>query len=131
MNITRETLDIQSRVSAINNAIAQLDAEILEIKIETPIKGAIIYRMIKCGKPKCDCKIGPAYYHGPYPHLEWIEDGKVKTKYLNKKIFDQYKEQLDASKRLKALLAKRESLAKQRAAIEKKLKKHLRQVSGM
>lgn len=126
-----EAIDIQIHINQINMEIEELDSIIAGIKIEMPLKGAIIYRYIKCGKPKCDCKRGTMYYHGPYPHLEWIEDGKVKTKYLNKQVLQTYEDELAKNKKVKELFKKRSEFEKERTTLEKIIKKYLRQNPAM
>lgn len=68
------------------------------IIIEFEVKGYLVLKLIKCGKSYCRCTKG-GDLHGPYPHLQWWENGKIKTKYLNKKIYPKYKEQLDNTKK--------------------------------
>lgn len=68
------------------------------LEFPNPLRGAIVYKWICCGKPGCRCVL-EGRLHGPYPHLQWWENGKLKTKYLNKKIVDKVREKLEESKK--------------------------------
>lgn len=41
------------------------------------LKGTLLQRMMKCGKPNCACRRDPAKRHGPY--FEWTYKAKGKT----------------------------------------------------
>lgn len=74
------------------------------------LHGSIRMKKIKCGKKNCRCfddveKFG----HGPYPHLQWWEDGKIKTRYLNKKKFPVYSKILNNQIMIKTLEEKIEN----------------------
>ena len=68
------------------------------------LHGSIRMKKIKCGKENCKCANGVEQYgHGPYPHLQWWEDGKIKTRYLNKKKQPVYEKILRYQSMIKAL----------------------------
>lgn len=67
------------------------------------LHGSIRDKKIKCGKKNCKCANGIEFGHGPYPHLQWWEDGKIKTRYLNKKKFPIYEKILRYQKMIRAL----------------------------
>ena len=49
------------------------------------LKGTVLKRMMKCGRPQCACRSDPAKRHGPY--FEWTY--KVKGKTVNVKLSPQ------------------------------------------
>jgi len=79
---------------------------IKELESEEVLKGTIRYKYIKCGRKACHCHM-EGFLHGPYPHLQWLENGKLKTKYINRKEIEKYSE-LDKKKR--ELMDKRKRL---------------------
>ena len=86
-------------IEALMAEITQIELEMKESAIRKPLKGAIRFKYICCGKPTCRCMHGGPE-HGPYPHLQWWEEGKLKTKYLNKKNYPVYKKHLENTKTL-------------------------------
>lgn len=55
------------------------------------LRGSIRMKKIKCGKENCRCADNVEKFgHGPYPHLQWWDEGKIKTRYLNKKKYPLY-----------------------------------------
>lgn len=68
------------------------------------LHGSIRMKKIKCGKKNCKCANGVEKYgHGPYAHLQWWENGKIKTRYLNKKKQPVYEKILRYQSMIKAL----------------------------
>jgi type II secretory pathway component PulJ len=76
------------------------------------LKGTVLKRMMKCGRPQCACRSGPAKRHGPY--FEWTY--KVKGKTVNVKLSPQaaplYKAASKQHRKLKIVLARLERLSK-------------------
>ena len=55
------------------------------------LRGSICFKKICCGKPNCICAQGKETFgHGPYPHLQWWDGGKLKTRYLNRQKYPVY-----------------------------------------
>lgn len=42
--------------------------------------------LVKCGKPACKCMGENAELHGPYWYAYWRENGKLKSRYIGKKL---------------------------------------------
>lgn len=110
-----ELESVQAEIQVIEDMIGSI-----EIEIEG-LKGYLRFKFIKCGKPLCHCMRGGGL-HGPYPHLQWWEKGRIKTKYLNKKIYPKVYEQLGKMRYLKALTRELESLKRKENMLMNKLK---------
>jgi hypothetical protein len=76
------------------------------------LKGTVLKRMMKCGKPQCACHRDPAQRHGPY--FEWTY--KVAGKTVNVKLSPQaaplYQAATRQHRKLKAVLARLERLSR-------------------
>jgi type II secretory pathway component PulJ len=76
------------------------------------LKGTVLKRMMKCGRPQCACRSDPAKRHGPY--FEWTY--KVKGKTVNVKLSPQaaplYQAAAKQHRKLKIVLARLERLSK-------------------
>ena len=76
------------------------------------LKGTVLKRMMKCGKPQCACHRDPAQRHGPY--FEWTY--KVAGKTVNVKLSPQaaplYQAATRQHRKLKTFLARLERLSR-------------------
>jgi hypothetical protein len=76
------------------------------------LKGTVLKRMMKCGKPNCACHRDPAQRHGPY--FEWTY--KVAGKTVNVKLSPQaaplYQAATKQHRKLKAILTRLERLSR-------------------
>jgi hypothetical protein len=76
------------------------------------LKGTVLKRLMKCGRPQCACHRDPAKRHGPY--FEWTY--KVKGKTVNVKLSPQgapvYKAATKQHRQLKIFLARLERMSK-------------------
>src|SRR5580700_1687252 len=76
------------------------------------LKGTVLKRMMKCGRPQCACSSDPAKRHGPY--FEWTY--KVKGKTVNVKLSPRaaplYQAAAKQRRKLKIVLARLERLSK-------------------
>jgi hypothetical protein len=76
------------------------------------LKGTVLKRMMKCGQPQCACHRDPARRHGPY--FEWTYKAQGKT--VNVKLSPQaaplYQAATKQHRKLKAVLARMESLSR-------------------
>jgi hypothetical protein len=76
------------------------------------LKGTVLKRMMKCGRPQCACRSDPAKRHGPY--FEWTY--KVKGKTVNVTLSPQaaplYQAAARQHRKLKIVLARLERLSK-------------------
>jgi hypothetical protein len=76
------------------------------------LKGTVLKRLMKCGRPQCACHRDPAKRHGPY--FEWTY--KVKGKTVNVKLSPQaaplYQAATKQHRKLKTVLAKLERISK-------------------
>src|ERR1700690_257967 len=76
------------------------------------LKGTVLKRMMKCGRPQCACHRDPAQRHGPY--FEWTY--KVAGKTVNVKLSPQaaplYQAATKQHRKLKTILARMERLSR-------------------
>lgn len=73
-----------NELANIENEIEKITEEIMHME-NSGIRGYLVLKLVRCGKSQCHCMRG-GNLHGPYPHLQWHdENGKTKTKYINRK----------------------------------------------
>ena len=81
-------------------------------QLEYFLKGTVLKRMMKCGRPQCACHRDPTQRHGPY--FEWTY--KVAGKTVNVKLSPQtaplYQAATKQHHKLKAALARMERLSR-------------------
>ena len=81
-------------------------------QLEFFLKGTVLKRMMKCGRPQCACHRDPAQRHGPY--FEWTY--KVAGKTVNVKLSPQaaplYQAATKQHRKLKTILARMEHLSR-------------------
>jgi type II secretory pathway component PulJ len=81
-------------------------------QLEYFLKGTVLKRMMKCGRPQCACHRDPAQRHGPY--FEWTY--KVAGKTVNVKLSPQaaplYLAATKQHRKLKTILARLERLSR-------------------
>ena len=81
-------------------------------QLEFFLKGTVLKRMMKCGRPQCACHHDPAQRHGPY--FEWTY--KVAGKTVNVKLSPQamplYQAATKQHRKLKTILARMERLSR-------------------
>ena len=107
-NINRQENMLLQQKKALEHSIAQL---IAKEHLSGPefedgfLKGQICLKRIRCGKKNCKCTMGEkeTFGHGPYPHLQWWDNGKVKTRYLNRKKYPIYQKILHWQSNLKTV----------------------------
>ena len=82
------------------------------LQLDYFLKGTVLKRMMKCGRPQCACHHDPAKRHGPY--FEWTY--KVKGKTVNVKLSPQaaplYLAATKQHRKLKAVLTRMERLSR-------------------
>jgi type II secretory pathway component PulJ len=82
------------------------------LQLDYFLKGTVLKRMMKCGRPQCTCHRDPAKRHGPY--CEWAY--KVKGKTVNVKLSPQaaplYLAATKQHRKLKAVLTRMERLSR-------------------
>ena len=122
MNNEKRAL-IRGKIDQIETEINETEKNIYQLEGQKEVPGSIVFKWIKCGKPKCHCMAENGEQHGPYPHLQWWEDGKLKTKYLNRKNFKQYRRDVDRTTALKENKKKLEELQKEKRKLDGILKK--------
>jgi type II secretory pathway component PulJ len=85
------------------------------LQLDYFLKGTVLKRMMKCGRPQCACHHDPSKRHGPY--FEWTY--KVQGKTVNVKLSPQaaplYLAATKQHRKLKAVLTRMERLS--RAAV--------------
>ncbi len=81
-------------------------------QVEYFMKGTVLQRRMKCGKPNCACRRDPAKRHGPY--FEWTYKTKGKT--VNVKLRPEeapiYQAAARQHRRLKSVLSRLERLSR-------------------
>jgi hypothetical protein len=96
--------------AALEQRFRQARQEVLQL--DYFLKGTVLKRMMKCGRPQCACHRDPAKRHGPY--FEWTY--KVKGKTVNVKLSPQaapsYKAATKQHRKLKIVLVRLERLSK-------------------
>lgn len=115
---------LYAQLDHIQIQIEEIKQQLSEIKIQIPLKGAIFFKFVKCGKPQCHCATG--LRHGPYPHLQWWDGEKIKTKYLNEKNYPIYKNELEKNKLKKNLEKKLDELKKEEQRLKRKVQYYSR-----
>jgi hypothetical protein len=82
------------------------------LQLDYFLKGTVLKRMMKCGKPQCACHHDPAQRHGPY--FEWTYKAAGKT--VNVKLSPQaaplYQAATRQHRKLKTVLARLERLSR-------------------
>src|SRR5580704_1256008 len=82
------------------------------LQLDYFLKGTVLKRMMKCGKPQCACHRDPAQRHGPY--FEWTYKAAGKT--VNVKLSPQaapiYQAATRQHRKLKTILARLERLSR-------------------
>lgn len=119
-NCVHEKEILYGQLDYVQNQINEINKQLADLDIKKKLKGSIFFKYIKCGKPKCRCISGEK--HGPYPHLQWWDGNKIKTKYLNKKNYPIYKQELEKNKLKDKLERKLIFLRKEERKIESKLR---------
>lgn len=99
-----------AELDCVQTEIHELQNRLKDIKVEVDVKGYICFRFVKCGKPKCHCNAG--VLHGPYPHLQWWDKGKIKTKYLNRKNYPTYRMEIEKAKEIQGITKRLDELYK-------------------
>ena len=81
-------------------------------QVEYFLKGTVLQRMMKCGKPNCACRRDLTKRHGPY--FEWTY--KVKGKTVNSKLRPEeapmYQAAARQHRKLKSVLSRLERLSR-------------------
>jgi hypothetical protein len=95
---------------ALEQRFGQARQELLQL--DHFLKGTVLKRMMKCGRPQCACHRDPAKRHGPY--FEWTY--KVKGKTVNVKLSPQaaplYLAATKQHRKLKTVLTRMERLSR-------------------
>lgn len=93
---------ILSEMDMLETEIKEARELLCNLNVEVGLKGTIVFKWVKCGKSGCRC-VTKGEYHGPYPHLQWWERGKIKTKYINRKIFERYVQKTKDAQQMRRL----------------------------
>jgi hypothetical protein len=76
------------------------------------LKGTVLKRMMKCGRPRCACYSDPAKRHGPYFEWTYKVKGKTVNVKLSAKAASLYQAATKQHRKLKIVLARLERLSK-------------------
>jgi hypothetical protein len=72
------------------------------------LKGTVLKRMMKCGRPQCACHHDPSKRHGPYFEWTYKANGKTVNVKLTAEGAPLYKAAVKQQRKLKAILARLE-----------------------
>ena len=81
-------------------------------QLEYFVKGTVLKRMIKCGRPQCACHGDPAKRHGPYFEWTYKANGKTVNVKLTPQTAPLYQAAAKQHRRLKTLLTRLERLSR-------------------
>ena len=81
-------------------------------EIEYFVKGTVLKRMMKCGRPQCACHQDPSKRHGPYFEWTYKANGKTVNVKLRAEAAQLYKAATRQQRKLKAVLSKLERLSR-------------------
>src|ERR1039458_6931615 len=76
------------------------------------LKGTVLKRMMKCGRPQCACHHDPSKRHGPYFEWTYKVNGKTVNVKLTADAAPLYKAATKQQRKLKAILARLERLSR-------------------
>jgi hypothetical protein len=76
------------------------------------LKGTVLKRMMKCGKPNCACHRDPAQRHGPYFEWTYKAAGKTVNVKLSPEAAPLYQTATKQCRKLKAILTRLERLSR-------------------
>ena len=82
------------------------------LQLEYFLKGTVLKRMMKCGRPQCACHHDPAKRHGPYFEWTYKANGKTVNVKLTAESAPLYKAATKQQRKLKAILARLERLSR-------------------
>jgi hypothetical protein len=82
------------------------------LQLEYFLKGTVLKRMMKCGRPQCACHHDPAKRHGPYFEWTYKANGKTVNVKLTAESAPLYKAATRQQRKLKAILARLERLSR-------------------
>jgi hypothetical protein len=89
---------------------SQIRRELLEL--EYFVKGTVLKRMMKCGRPQCACHHDSSKRHGPYFEWTYKANGKTVNVKLTAESAPLYRAATKQQRKLKALLARLERLSR-------------------
>jgi type II secretory pathway component PulJ len=76
------------------------------------LKGTVLKRMMKCGKPQCACHREPSQRHGPYFEWTYKVNGKTVNVKLTARTAPLYQAATKQNRKLKAVLARMERMSR-------------------
>jgi hypothetical protein len=82
------------------------------LQLEYFLKGTVLKRMMKCGRPQCACHHDPSKRHGPYFEWTYKANGKTVNVKLSAEAAPLYKAATKQQRKLKAILARLERLSR-------------------
>ena len=75
------------------------------LQLDYFLKGTVLKRMMKCGRPQCACHHDPSKRHGPYFEWTYKANGKTVNVKLTAEAAPLYKAATKQQRKLKAILA--------------------------
>jgi hypothetical protein len=82
------------------------------LDLEYFVKGTVLKRMMKCGRPQCACHHDPSKRHGPYFEWTYKANGKTVNVKLTGKSAPLYKAATKHQRKLKTILTRLERLSR-------------------
>jgi|GEM_PF-6146752 len=109
---------MMKKLEEINAEIIKLEKEI-EGQHDNGLTGTLVMKHIKCGKPDCKCMQG--YRHGPYPHIQYYQNGILKTIYIKKHKTEEYRQKIEDNKEFRKIIKQLNKLYRQKIKLERKM----------
>jgi hypothetical protein len=82
------------------------------LDLEYFVKGTVLKRMMKCGRPQCACHHDPSKRHGPYFEWTYKVNGKTVNVKLTAESAPLYKAAAKQQRKLKTILTRLERLSR-------------------
>src|ERR1035437_2755070 len=82
------------------------------LQLDYFLKGTVLKRMMKCGRPQCACHRDPSKRHGPYFEWTYKVNGKTVNVKLTADAAPLYKAATKQQRTLKTVLARLERLSR-------------------
>jgi type II secretory pathway component PulJ len=82
------------------------------LQLDYFLKGTVLKRMMKCGRPQCACHRDPAKRHGPYFEWTYKVNGKTVNVKLSPLAAPLYLAATKQHRKLKAVLTRMERLSR-------------------
>ena len=104
----------QSPIDSYAKRFQELKTELTGIEYFS--KGSVLARMVKCGKPRCACRVKPSKRHGPYYEWTYKAQGKTVNVRLTAESAPIFQAAAKQYRQLKSILNRLERISRQALA---------------